>query len=561
MLFSRYGVMSELIFHSGTDKIFTHTIEKTELTIGRAPENDIPIPEHTISRQHAVIRKTLRGYLLRDLGSHNGTFLNGSTITEHLLKHGDKIRMGAVTMVFRDGASQALSHDESPKTIILEAPHRSEAQVIDLAPCDDEGLLARVNPPSPREAQEPGFGPGARQADSGRSSPVDLEKSNKILYVLYQISRKLNTVPDFDALLNTIMDSIFQVIDADHGFVALLGDDSEELIPKVVRHKTPRKNPSQELRVSRTILNKVIHEKASVLTSNAMEDARFQGAKSIFVQNIRSVMCVPLRRKDEVIGIIQLDSFRLSNQYTKADLDLLTTISNQMAMVIEQANLNEKIRWEMMARQRLERFHSPEVVDLIIHRQDVDEEAMMAPDEKMVTVLFTDIVNFTPFSERLSPGEVSLQLNQYFGEMTDIVFKYSGTLDKYIGDAIMAVFGAPIEREDDAQRAIQAALDMRRAVFQMMERTEPNRQFSVRLGINTGKAVAGNLGSPRRMEYSVIGDTVNTAARIQSIAEPNQILIGEKTYEKVKGRFNMIKIGKKSVKGKSKAVTVYEVVE
>lgn len=552
--------MPELIFHRGKHKAFTRTIEKTELTIGRAPENDVSIPDHTISRQHAIVQKTLRGYLLKDLGSHNGTFLNGSGITQHILKHGDKIRMGAVTMVFMDGSSQTLSLDESPRTIIVEAPRQREEEIIRLAPRHDEDFLAYIKAPSSLDAQELASAAEARQVDPGRTSLVDLEKSNKILYVLYQISRKLNTVPDFDALLNTIMDSIFQVIDADHGFVALLGDESEELIPKVVRYKTPQKNPSQELRISRTILNKVIHEKASVLTSNAMEDARFQGAKSIFVQNIRSVMCVPLWRKDDVIGIIQLDSFRLTNQFTKADLDLLTTISNQMAMVIEQANLNEKIRWEMMARQRLERFHSPEVVDLIINREDVDEETLMAPDEKLVTVLFTDIVNFTPFSERLSPGEVSLQLNQYFGKMTDIVFKYNGTLDKYIGDAIMAVFGAPIEREDDAQRAIQAALDMRRAVFQMMEQTEPNRQFSVRLGINTGKAVAGNLGSPRRMEYSIIGDTVNTASRIQSIAEPNQILIGEKTYEKVKGQFHIIKIGKKSVKGKSKAVTVYEVV-
>ena len=552
--------MPELIFHRAKHKAFSRTIEKTELTIGRAPENDVSIPDHTISRQHAIIQKTLRGYLLKDLGSHNGTFLNGSGITQHILKHGDKIRMGAVTMVFMDGSSQTLSLDEPPRTIIVEAPRQREEEIIRLAPRHDEDFLAYIKAPSSLDAQELASAAEARQVDPGRTSLVDLEKSNKILYVLYQISRKLNTVPDFDALLNTIMDSIFQVIDADHGFVALLGDESEELIPKVVRYKTPQKNPSQELRISRTILNKVIHEKASVLTSNAMEDARFQGAKSIFVQNIRSVMCVPLWRKDDVIGIIQLDSFRLTNQFTKADLDLLTTISNQMAMVIEQANLNEKIRWEMMARQRLERFHSPEVVDLIINREDVDEETLMAPDEKLVTVLFTDIVNFTPFSERLSPGEVSLQLNQYFGKMTDIVFKYNGTLDKYIGDAIMAVFGAPIEREDDAQRAIQAALDMRRAVFQMMEQTEPNRQFSVRLGINTGKAVAGNLGSPRRMEYSIIGDTVNTASRIQSIAEPNQILIGEKTYEKVKGQFHIIKIGKKSVKGKSKAVTVYEVV-
>lgn len=553
--------MPKLILYPGKDQTFTYPIEKSEVTLGRASENDLSLPDKSISRKHAVLRKTLRGYLLKDLESYNGTFINGSRITEHILKHGDRVSMGAIAMVFMDGSAPTAAPGESPKTVIVEAPNQKEDEIIRLDPHTDEGLLTSIKPASAVEPQNFGSGIKAGRADSGQISVVDLEKSNKILYVLYQISRKLNTVPDFDELLNTIMDSIFQVIDADHGFVALLGDSPEALIPKVVRYRTPQQNRSQELRISRTILNKVIHEKASILTSNAMEDARFKGAKSIFVQNIRSAMCVPLWRKDKVIGIIQLDSFRLTNQFTKADLDLLTTISNQMAMVIEQANLNEKIRYEMMARQRLERFHSPEVVDLIINREDMAEEKLMAPDEKVVTVLFTDIVDFTPLSERLSASEVSLQLNQYFGRMTDIVFEYNGTLDKYIGDAIMAVFGAPIEREDDAERAIKAALDMRRAAFQMMAEIDADRQFSVRLGINTGRAVAGNIGSPRRMEYSVIGDTVNTAARIQSIAEPNQILIGEKTYESVKGKFNILKIGKKLVKGKKKAVTVYEVLE
>ncbi|MBN2123921.1 MAG: GAF domain-containing protein, partial [Deltaproteobacteria bacterium] len=280
-------------------------------------------------------------------------------------------------------------------------------------------------------------------------------------------------------------------------------------------------------------------------------------------QNIRSVMSVPLWRKDEVIGIIQVDSVRLSNKFTKADLDLLTTISNQMAMVIEQANLNEKIRREEMARNRLERFHSPEVVDLILSGagEEVDEDALMAPKEKLVTVLFTDIVSFTPLSERLNPSDVSLLLNQYFRRMTDIIFDYNGTLDKYIGDAIMAVFGAPIERENDAERAIMAALAMRRALFEMMQDVEPDKRFDVRLGVNTGRVVAGNLGSPKRMDYTVIGDTVNTASRLESIAESNQILIGEETYQRVKGKFNINEIGKRSVKGKSKAVKVYEVLD
>jgi adenylate cyclase len=185
----------------------------------------------------------------------------------------------------------------------------------------------------------------------------------------------------------------------------------------------------------------------------------------------------------------------------------------------------------------------------------------MAPTEKRVTILFTDIVNFTPLSERLSPTEVSVLLNQYYSEMTDIIFHYFGTLDKFIGDAIMAVFGAPIERENDAESALKAALEMRRALFEMMKNRESDRRFDMRLGINTGRVVAGNLGSPKRMDYTVIGDTVNTASRLESIADPNQILIGEHTYEIVKDKFNIKKIGQKKVKGKRQAINVYEVLD
>jgi adenylate cyclase len=292
-----------------------------------------------------------------------------------------------------------------------------------------------------------------------------------------------------------------------------------------------------------------------------MDDERFGKAKSIFLQDIRSIICVPLWRKDEVIGMIQLDSFRQTNKYTKADLDLLATISNQMAMVIEQANLNERIRREELARSRLERFHSPEVVDLIVKGDEGGEDDLLAPKEKYVTLLFSDIVNFTLLSERLSPSEVSRLVNSYFREMTHIIFKNNGTLDKYIGDSIMAVFGAPIEREDDADRAVQAAIKMRKKLLQMMKKVSADRRFAVRLGINSGKVVAGNMGSPKRMDYTVIGDTVNIASRLESIAKPTQILIGEETYTLVRNKFKIRSVGKKAIRGKSKPIHVYEVLD
>jgi adenylate cyclase len=560
--------MPKLNIVTGDGRESIYHIEKDALNIGRSKDGDIILPDYTVSRQHARLNSTPDGFLLTDLGSHNGTAVNGNRINQHVLKHNDQIKIGSTILTFVDETAESVQPSPKPKTVIEDLlADQKEEEVLRSGPLHeketDQELLISVKGEALKEAREIEPETTAKKKDKDRVSLMDLEKSNKTLYVLYQISRKLNTVPDFEELLNTIMDSIFQVIDADHGFVALLGKNPDELIPKVVKYRMAPESSSQELRVSRTIVNKVVHDKVSVLTSNAMEDDRFSGAKSLFMQNIRSVMSVPLWRKDEVIGIIQVDSFRLSNKFTKADLDLLTTISNQMAMVIEQANLNEKIRREEMARSRLERFHSPEVVDLILSGggEDVDEEALMAPNEKFATILFTDIVSFTPLSERLAPAEVSVLLNQFFGRMTDIIFDYNGTLDKYIGDAIMAVFGAPIERENDAERAIMAALEMRKALFEMMEDTDEDRRFDIRIGINTGRVVAGNLGSPKRMDYSVIGDTVNTASRLESIAESNQILIGERTYQSVKDKFNIREIGTKSVKGKTQAVKVFEVLD
>ena len=151
-------------------------------------------------------------------------------------------------------------------------------------------------------------------------------------------------------------------------------------------------------------------------------------------------------------------------------------------------------------------------------------------------------------------------LNQYFSRMTDILFKFDGTLDKYIGDGLMAVFGAPMARKDDPIRAIQAAREMREELAAMMENEAEDRKFSIRIGINTGRVVAGNIGSPKRLDYTVIGDPVNIASRLESMAEQNQILIGEETYRFVKEKFDIREVGPKKFRGKSEEITVYEVI-
>jgi adenylate cyclase len=543
-------------------RISSYQLLKQETTIGRSKDNDIVLLDQSVSRKHAKITLTGQGPLLSDLGSFNGTMVNEALIQSVLLKHEDIIKIGLNTLAYLSRPqtgkpfkgtltlSGGIDLSKEPEPII-------KASSETLSPMDSQDLLVSKefgesgrSRPSKKDIELPEF----------KKELSALERTNKVLYVLYEISRQLNSIHDFGELLNKIMDLIFVVIDADYGFLILTGEkDREELIPVVVKSREDQTGEQESLKASRTIINRVIRDGVALLTSNAMTDSRLDHAKSLLLQQIRSAISVPLWRKDKIIGVIQLESVRLDNQFTQRDLELLKAIGSQMAMVIEQASLNEQIREEERMRNRLERFHSPQVIDMILKGGQETLDDMMEPKDVTATILFADITGFTALAERMPPREVNLILNDFFSRMTDILFKHDGTLDKYIGDGLMAVFGAPMEKEDDADRGIRAAQEMMKALAAMMAGMPEDRKFTVRIGINTGKVVAGNIGSPKRMDYTVIGDAVNTASRLESIAQPNQILIGEETYARVQGKFNIRSIGPRKVKGKTVEVMVYEV--
>lgn len=236
-------------------------------------------------------------------------------------------------------------------------------------------------------------------------------------------------------------------------------------------------------------------------------------------------------------------------------------IANHAAIGIEQAGLNERILREMQIRTNLERFHSPDVVNTIMEESAEGTPLSLKVEEKAATVLFVDIQNFTLLAERLRPQEVASLLNEYFTIMTDIVFEYNGTLDKYIGDAIMATFGAPYSHGNDAEKAVLAALKMRRELERLMNRKEEEHRFDVRIGINSGNVMAGYIGSTKRLEYTVLGEAVNIASYLESIAELNEILIGEETFRQVNRFFRLEEAGKKRVKNGISEVRFYRVID
>jgi len=556
--------MPSLYVVSSNGQISHFPILKDDISIGRSDDNDLVVRDKTVSRYHARITREGAEYRVTDLGSSNKIRYNGQATESALLKAGDKIQLGLTTLAFVSDSKS--STDVADKSVIVSAEDDTGDQGTDIVHSsspedlgDSRALLVSLGGKTapPYTKPEP---PTAETSYEPHADLSALARSNKVLFVLYEISRQLNQIHDFDELLKKIMDLIFVVIDADYGFLVLTnGTNEDDPSPVVVKHRGDPDKPKPRIRASRTLINKVIQDKVALLTSNAMADSRLDGAKSVMIQRIRSAICVPLWRKDKIIGVIQLDSLRFDNQFTQDDLELLKAIGSQMAMIIEQAALNEQIREEERVRNRLERFHSPQVIEMILQGGKETKDDLMEPKELTSTILFTDIIGFTRISETLPPREVNLLLNKYFSRMTEIIFSYGGTLDKYIGDALMAVFGAPMEKEDDAERAVHAALEIRNSLTAMMESTNQEKQFDIRIGLNTGRVVAGNMGSPKRMEYTVIGDPVNIASRLETIAQPNQILIGEETFRLVQNRFRIQKVGAKKVKGKQAEIMVYEV--
>jgi adenylate cyclase len=536
--------MYRLTYQDG-DTPQTFTFASGEVVIGRSPECQIVLRDFGISRNHAKVFVGEDGSArIVDLKSKNGTQVNGVPVVEAPLRDGDRITLGKFEIVFGKALESKVVLDE-------EKPLSEEAGTIIRSVGELSRLLSPVAAP-------------AAPTDEQKRPPVDvreIEKSNRILQVLTKVAETLIAVRPVEEVLQQVMDIVFEHMPADRGFLMLEEEGhAGRLVPMVVKHRNPGAGEGR-ITVSKTIADRVMHDRVSILTSDAMVDPRFGAGDSIRFHGIRSAMCAPLWNKDQVIGIIHVDSPMLTNCFTVNDLDLLTALANYAAVAVERARLNQKIVAEERKRERLGRFLSPQVASRIIAASDTQGAELGAPEVREVSILFADISGFTSMSEKMSPSAVALLLNDYLSRMTDVIFKYEGTLDKYIGDAIMAVFGAPLDMPDHAQRAIRTAVEMQERLAEWNAERKEGPHFRIRIGINSGKAVAGEIGSINKKEYTVLGDTVNTASRLESsVARPGSVVIGEQTLRLVEGLFEIRPLGSFALKGKEREVLVYEVV-
>ena len=365
----------------------------------------------------------------------------------------------------------------------------------------------------------------------------ELEKSYEQYAIMLKIANALGSAFSLSEILEKIMIEIFSIFPVDRGVIMLQDEETKEYIPKVVWTRDKSRS-RKEIVLSKTLIDTVINEKKAVSTSDIRSESLFTKSESILFSAIQSVMCVPIICKDEVLGLIQVDTKTSRHAFSKYDLELFTAVSHQAAIAIENTGLYKKIENEIKIRANLSRYLPGNLVD------DVISERIglgLGGELSTVTILFSDIRGFTRMSENMKPQEIVQLLNEYLTAMNEVIFEHHGMVDKFIGDEIMAIFGGPWVDGRGALDAVNAAIDMLEELNGLNRKwtAEGRPELFVGIGINTGKVILGNIGSSARMEYTAIGDTVNTASRLVSLAKKNQVIISESVSLAVQNEFEL----------------------
>ena len=508
-----------------------------------------------------------------------------------------------------------------------------------------------------------------------------VEAEHGKLQALTAIGGVVNSSLELDEVLGIVMDNIVRLTGAERGFL-MLRDEKGQMVTRVARHWSQEAMRAGEAATSHTIVQRVIEAGEAIVTTNAQEDQRFSGQASVVALNLRSILCVPLKVKNDLTGVIYADNRIRTGMFGETERDLLTAFANQAAVAIENARLFTSLRqtlaevtglknlmdnvfysiasgvittdiqeqillanraaetilglagsgivghpldevlasaatlikphlssvrqsdqpvmdleinhidptrgsldWRLnlaplkdasqqtqglaivlddlterkkleAQRRLLQRMVSPAVLD------QIDPASLQLGGKKVdITVLFADIRGFTSYSERHTPEDLVAVLNRYLAAAADAVLEQEGTVDKFLGDAIMAWYNAPLPQPDHTLRAVKTALAIRKAVAQLHRELPDEAHLSFGVGIHYGEAVLGWIGTERRLEFTAIGDSTNTAKRIQENSAKNQILMSKAAYGRVEHQVEAKPFTPLTAKGKSQPIEVFELLD
>jgi adenylate cyclase len=533
--------MARLIISSPDGKNGILELNKPLITVGRGNANDLVLNDASVSRFHAVVKLRENSIFIADRGSTNGIVLNDEKISKETeLKNGDVALVGHYRLRLENVDDNGLQvrRGEWPSTLNNLMRERTQ-----------QAALPRSSDTHSNELTDL----------AGRIKK--LERENYLLTVLYEAGKALNSKLALEHICEQVISLACLIEGVERGFVMLFDERGEVAKQTEVRYRNPASAESRpQIILSTRVLELIRKERQPILIDDVSSDERFSGSESLKISGLRSAMCAPLVGKEQLFGVLYVDNLEKASAFTQEELNVFALIAAQAGAAVDNVMAHAKIAQQSLQRSALERFLSPEVVEMVVANPDI----RLGGVNQEVTVMFADIRGFTTMSETMEPGRVVEILNEYFTRVTDVIFDNGGTLDKYIGDAVMAVFGAPISKGNDAAAAVNSAMQIQRLLIELNRDAAAREwpELRVGIGINTGSAIAGNIGSPRRLDYTVVGDAVNTAQRLMTNAAGGQILISESTARKLgkTGKtIDLERLPELKVKGRSEAVPVFRV--
>ncbi len=373
-------------------------------------------------------------------------------------------------------------------------------------------------------------------------------------HLLYELARDLSSSLELDAVLRNVMDRVISLMHASRGFIVLVDPATNEMSVQMGGGETDTEK-SRHFLGSKTVIDHVVKSGQAVVSTDASLDDRFKGQQSVILQNLRSIIAVPLVTKGKVIGAVYVDNPFRAAIFEEKDKEFLQAISDLAAIAIDNARQYERSEF---LRHLFERYVNKQVTDYVLERS-VPGTVFLPGERREVTMLNSDIAGFSTLSQRMPAQELVNFLNKYFGRMIDIVLIHGGNIDKFQGDGMLVVFGAPNPMDDHAERAYEAAQAMVQEVDRLNgELSEDGLPtIAIGIGLDTGEVVAGHVGSDKRLEFTLIGVPVNNSAYLSKVRPP-RVLMSEATRDALQNKVSVVDYEPMLLKGASEKQPIFQ---
>jgi class 3 adenylate cyclase len=567
--------------------------------VGRADENDVVLSGDLVSRRHARFHVNGASLVVEDLGSRNGSQLNGKKLVGSLpLKAGDVVAVGENSLQVRQpvdaetmttemvdvgygGQVKRFGRGVDIREAVVMARDLKAPNVLkaldNFAPFDATtppvAEAAAKDKKEPKDPKTPSRGkakakkpadtddeherPTTELVRTDESEPGAAPVAWQSLLLLYRVTECLVRARTLKDFLDETCDLVMRRVGATTG-VVLLRHPTGVMVPSAVRHG---KSLAQgEVPVSDAIIDAALSQGQAVAVADVRDDTRFKERDSVVLYGIDQVLCVPIGTTAPFLGVLYLNRSSVTDEAVDALLDVCTAITQLLQSGIEKFRDAPVGAKDDRLRVMLERFHGPDIVERRVAELRQKGAQLTQLEEKQVTVVFADVAGLTAQASKLPADRVLDLLNEFYRLATQLIFSFEGTVDKFTGDAVMALFGAPYGKGDDAIRAVRAAMALKSEWERVVQKRPPKERLPLKIALNTGKVLAGTVGSEARLDYTVIGESVSLASWLCTSAEPGQVLITGKTLAAVGARFDVTPLGERVLMGKTRTA-VFEVVD